>query len=523
MSPTLWYGLGMDQAIYAYGAWVWKTYHLPPYVGAWDQNFPGIFIIHRLAMALFGASILGFRLFDFLLQIGSLAMIFYLARRLSGSSAAAFLTCIFYSLFYVGRGRWDAGQRDAFVFTALLAAAFLSVVLARKVGMRAAATGFLAGFAFLVRPTYGLSWPVLAFFFLATRDKSKPKRIWAELCLFGACCLIPVLAVALYYWHQGYISELWRGPVLYNFEVYSKLKPPEIVQSSLAKILFALNSIFAGQPLIALLVLFAVLFEPKTGAGELKHRDVFHLILSLTLVSAVSYLILGKNLQYQLIPFWGFMIIMSSVAVRQISSVVARCAQGLRGRTAALIFYLLLIAFMFASIPPAWINFAFQHPFGNFESAYLSGADANDQLLSDNHYLAAKYLKSVIGPEDELEVFSAHPLISFLLKKKLPSRFCLVQHLMFGPKGQSLHPLQRQWIQEYTSAVISARPRFFVIADQGIYFSTNLSEPTIGRGLEEYFPELRRFLSENYRPLAKVRDTEIYELRAANQAGPRSK
>ena len=91
LSFTLWFGLAMDQSIFCYSVWVWKTFGLPPYVGAWDHAFPAIFIIHRLALALFGESVLGFRFFDYLVQLSCLPMIFYLAKRLSGFSASGFL------------------------------------------------------------------------------------------------------------------------------------------------------------------------------------------------------------------------------------------------------------------------------------------------------------------------------------------------------------------------------------------------------------------------------------------------
>ena len=61
LSLLLWLDFGPDQASFSYIAWVWKQYHLLPYIGAFDGDFPGIFIIHRLALELFGTSALGFQ------------------------------------------------------------------------------------------------------------------------------------------------------------------------------------------------------------------------------------------------------------------------------------------------------------------------------------------------------------------------------------------------------------------------------------------------------------------------------
>jgi len=153
------------------------------------------------------------------------------------------------------------------------------------------------------------------------------------------------------------------------------------------------------------------------------------------------------------------------------------------------------------------------------DAAYLSGTGASDELLSNSHYLPARYLQTVVGKDDGVEVFGAHPLIAFLLKKKLPSRFAMVQHLMFCPPGSGLSLMQRQGIEEYTRAVMSARPRFFVIAEQGIYFGTCLSRPSLKQGLAELFPELSTFLERNYMPLKKISQTEIFELKPGIEQG----
>jgi len=512
LSPILWYGAGMDQAFYLYGAWVWKSYHLPPYIGAWDSNFPGIYIIHRLAMALFGDRILGFRIFDFLVQLCCLAMIFALARKLTGSGTAAFVTCLLYGFYYLGRGRWDAGQRDAFVFAALLAAIFCSVVLNRRIWLRAVLAGIFAGLAFLIRPTYGLAWIVFGALFLLQAVREKRGPALAELLVFGFFCLAPSLLVVLYYWQAGYLLEMYRAIILYNFEVYSRLKPPAVANSWLAWMLFKANSLVGSQPVVSLLVLLAILFQGESGGARSGNRQIFWLLIIFISLSAFSYLLLGKDLQYQLIPLWGFAVILSSAGLSALGALLAGIYRGIVGRALAWTFYLAVAVFMFVSIPRNWAVFAFHYSYRDLDTAYLSGVGASDELLSENHYLAAKYLKTIVRPEDEVEVFGAHPLISFLLKKKLPSRFCAVQQLMFCPQGSGLSLMQRQWIEEYTKAVVAARPRFFVIAEQGIYFGTCLSRPSIKQGLAEIFPELGIFLERNYRPLKKIGQTEIYEL-----------
>jgi len=518
LSLTLWFGIGMDQAIYAYGAWVWKYYQLPPYIGAWDGNYPGIFIIHRAALELFGPTIIGFRIFDFLAQLSCLFMIYYLAKKISGSGKSAFLVCLFYSFYYFGRGRWDAGQRDAFAFWFLLGAVFFSAALKNRTWLRPVLVGLAAGFAFLIRPTYGLSWPVLGTFLLGQGLSKRPVKIWLELFIFSIACLVPSIIVIFYYSSGGYLNELFRALIIYDFEIYSKVKPPVAVDSWPAIPFFTLNTVFSSQPLIALLALFSVL-NFFGGEGATEEKGTLKLVLAMICAVLFSYLLLGKNLQYHLIPFWGFMIVVSGVAVKTIGTVLEKSFPGIAGRTLAAVFYLLLVFFTFASIPDKWVGHAVRHSFRDLESGYLSGVDVVDQLLSDNHYQAAKYLKGELRPEDQVEVFGAHPLIPFLIGRKLPSRFVCVQHLFFSPGRRPLSAMQKNWIREYTASVISARPRFFVLADQEINLTTALSKPTFKQALVEQFPELKAFLENNYRPFKKIGQTEIYELLPDSEGG----
>ena len=131
---------------------------------------------------------------------------------------------------------------------------------------------------------------------------------------------------------------------------------------------------------------------------------------------------------------------------------------------------------------------------------------------NSSFYLAARYLSRYIEPEDQLEVFGPYPLAPFLLKRKLPSRFCCVQHLIFIPRDGRMRSLQEQWLREYESAVIQARPRYFLVADpipDNPFF--NLRTRSLKQALKEYFPRLSAYFADNYRLLMEIGGVEIYE------------
>ncbi len=511
LALTLWYSFGMDQAICAYMAWVWKDQHLAPYLGSWDLTYPGIFVIYRLAMTLFGESILGFRIFDLIAQLLSLAMIYSLAKKLSGSQPAGFLSCLFYGIYYFGLGRWSAGNREVYVLWLFIAS--LLVSFSWQGLRRAVAAGLLIGFAPLIKPPYGLAWLVLGIVFLTEGLRQKRKIPWRELAIYSVCCFLPAAIFILYYLELGRLNDLYRALIWYNFQIYLKLAAlatggdPYLKFSSLVK-LFLLE-----QPLL----LFSAIFFLSFKAAERRAWDqgfkLFLAIVSLCLVSLIALVIQAKYFSYHLIPFWGLIAILSGPAFYRIGSRLKSPEPNLRNRLVSGFFYAAVILLMTLNIKPEQLSFAAKYCFRAVEPAYYSRYEsASDYALVSNYYLPAQYLKPLLKPRDQIEVFGVQPLLPFLLKKKIPSRFQNIQHLVYTPPGQTISDTQKQWIAEYTQAVIMARPRFFIVTDQQIPLSVDLSQPTVQTALSEQFPELNRFLRENYSPLRKFGLTEIYRL-----------
>src|SRR5688500_2502312 len=49
-----------------------------PYLGSWDQNFPGVVFYHWISIKLFGASDIGFRVIDLLNRVAISLLLFTL-------------------------------------------------------------------------------------------------------------------------------------------------------------------------------------------------------------------------------------------------------------------------------------------------------------------------------------------------------------------------------------------------------------------------------------------------------------
>jgi len=509
LSLTLWFRLTMDQAVFHYVAWVWQKYHLPPYIGAWDLSFPGIFLIHRLVLLVFGKSTFGFRFFDFLVQLGSLAMIFKLGRKIAQSSIAGFISGLCYGIYYFSLGPLESGEREGFVLFFLLAALLVGLPWQERSLWRAVLAGLLAGFVFLLKPTYGLVWPVLALWFLKEGWRKRRGTVWLEPGLFSLSCLLPSLAFIFYYWRLGYLSELYLVTLYFNFKVYSGTAG-SFFQAPWSFLLTLANSLFMRQPVILFLGALGILVPVSKCQSGLA-RTAFWLVFSLAAVSFLSYIIQAKYFPYHLIPFFGAMSIMAGPGSVWLGRQLEEQLDSAGGWVRAWILYSGLIIFMVLNLGPGTVDFAASYCFRSPGKAYLAG-DSRDAF----YYRAAQTLRPVLA-DREMEYFGWHPLLPFLLGKKLPSRFCVVYHLLMRPKSGALDPLQRRWMEEYTDAVIDAHPQFFLVSDRVPGWEVfNLPTPSLKQAMRDYFPRLEKFLLANYTLRFRLGEIEVYELNSEN-------
>ena len=531
LSLTLWFSLGMDQALYCYSAWVWKNYNLLPYVGVWEHNFPGIFLVHWLEMALFGEGVLGFRIFDFLVQLSCLPMIFYLARRLSGSGVPGLLTVgqgkpcpyarlagslatVFYGIYYFSLGNSGAGQRETFIleiFLTCLTIAFSGQGLFR---LRAAAIGLLLGFVFLLKPFYGLSWPVFGVFFLVTGMKQRPKKIRLDLLLFSICCLLPALIFIFSYWRMGFAGQLYQELVWYNLKIYSKM----IDAKTQWKYFFLqdfLNLVFHDQPMIFLSALIAIGYQFRKRSLA-KDKPLFWILLSLLFVCIFSYAFQAKFFPYQMAPFMGFLIIFSGWAFGQAVFMLKDLTRSAPGKTALAAACVILIILAIANTDPWLRGFAARYCFRDFDRAYQAGAGTvYDTQLSANYFQVARFLKPEVKPGDEIACFGPYPLLPFLLKTKLVTTFPCVQYLLRMRMDGQIPDLQKKWIEEFSGQIVSARPRFIVVSDSFPAWNNaffNYTQRDLAKALDHQFPGLKTFITNDYKLKAVIGHVKVYEI-----------
>ena len=514
LALTLWNGIGVDSAIISYCSWVWKHYGLPPYVGCKEADYPGIFILHRLAL-LFGENALGFRIFDFLVQLNCLVLIYWLTRKLSGQSLAGVLAGLFYAAYYFGLDFSMQGEREGFVFWLMLIATALSLQLKRSPALRNWLVGSLAGFIFLIKPTFGLLWPLFGAWLILDNAGSSGPALRKALGNFLFGCFWPGFAVVLYYFASGHLRELYEVPVYFMFKVYTRFPVYVATGAAPYSSFVKLNYLTMGPYLLKLMVREyplvlggAVLLWLQMGAGKLKPaRNIFWLLVSLLVVSLVSAYLQKGIWNYHRIPFWGLMTIFAGAGWAGILERVRGDKQVLVRELARTLAAMALVGWMLWSAGPALWSFAWHYSFRSVKNAHR-----HQYPIMEN---AAELVQSLVPPDQEIAYFGQTSMLPFLMLRKLVSPFPFTIHLYETFEDGTMSPLQHRWRRKYNSSFKKKKPRVFVFDTTCLF----CSDPDLKPIFRAYCPEIAQALERDYSLVEKIGMIEIY-LRQEGQDQP---
>jgi len=197
-----------------------------PYRDLFDMNFPGVYVLHMLALKLFGAGDMGFRAFDLVwLAATSLAAA---ALAAPWGSLAAAGAALFFAVYHLAGGAWQAGQRDFLLCPFLLLGALAVARWTERPAARARLVwaGLALGAAITVKPHASLLAAALAGLVAVVAWREGGGLALAVGIFAAALAVAPAMVVA---WlaAKGALAA-WREIVFdYLLPLYARIGRPE--------------------------------------------------------------------------------------------------------------------------------------------------------------------------------------------------------------------------------------------------------------------------------------------------------
>jgi hypothetical protein len=411
---------------------LWK-YGKLPYIGSWDQNFPGIVYLHWIPLAIVGNSDLSFRLIDLAANLFSSYLLYSVSRRIVASDVAL-LAPLIYAIYYVSGGWWAIGQRDAFAGCFLFAAAWMFSKGERLSSRWFVLLGVMIGCAAFIRPTYGLMLPLLALY--RFRLKSASSLTIGFTIPFVVFCLC--FAVS-----GGDLREVMLATFTYNTQAYGGLAEPWSELAARSPFQFTILLLaFAG---IARLLL--------TGSRDFCRWS----IIAGALTGLVSVLIMRKFFVYHFHVLFIFLIVFVVFALDLLFESVSRRTP----RTAILLSVTAVLLFVF--YPRHLLGIALRSE-GSITNR-IKHTQAAFSLDSSFGRAIDLQLSDYLDGERNVELVSVTPAVHWMNELDRPSRFTMIHPLTITGPGGKLRPFQERWRDEYLTALEKRKPKIIALAD----------------------------------------------------------
>jgi hypothetical protein len=501
LAPTLAYRVGVDQGVFAYmgdallqGKW--------PYIATWEADYPGLVFLQALEIFLFGKSIVMFRLFDLLFQLGNAYFIFRISDRLSGRVAGT-VAAVLYCLIYQGYGPWNTAQREGFAMLFVLSGFWTYLTAERRPPwVTAALIGLGMGLAITIKPTV----LALSLFYLPLAGGLRSSRGIGLAVLAGAFLVAPTLLVIAIYWSMGGLTQMYEALVSYQPIYTARLRGDEPL---LWHWIHKLGRLGRNA------VVLPVIYFPFLFAGTMRRE---RLMVWLALAGSVySVFVQGTYAGYHYLPGMAAGAILVGDLFVTLTAWMTR-RFGLPEtvgpvRTPMMIALVILaIALPVYARPVALQDFAtlqFLKPPRPLEFRNRTVFDFTES------YDVAAYLRDHTTSDQPVQVWGYESLVYYLADRPAASRFQMTHPLVMRVPGQDITPMQRRWRAEFVSDIERRQPAYVaVVRDDNWWWSPD--EKT-SEALLDDFPEWKAVISRDYALETTIGRFLIYRRAAATR------
>ena len=430
-----------------------------PYIGSWDNNFPGVVYVHALAILVFGPSDFGYRLLDICIQLFFAGFLYRFLLRWMKTHTAA-LASVLYVAYYVAAGPDVFGKQDDFGMMAIVVGASFVIARTNAESRGWAAIilgGVIAGVSLLMRPTFLLHIGFITLFVTLGSNRRLSATSLLQSVVFFIACFTSVGCVLLYYnTIPAGLAEVYNSTIRFNLDVYASL---------------GTNSKFWWELLRTGLVIPLALYAITRTKGSLsslvRSPDVREKLLyaSLVLSSLTVVIIMGKFYRYHLAAFFLMVMPMTAVGLEKLAlhvrSDVRRHFVFLGG-----VFLCSFIAYN--PISPLAFMLGLLTKVDPSENADIArrpdtlfGAIPEGAILT--------YLNKPENRTGAVEVCSYSPFLRYRLHRLSAGPYITFHAISFRTDATRIGPphytsYQRKWQRDYMNSLVSVKPHFIVLA-----------------------------------------------------------
>jgi 4-amino-4-deoxy-L-arabinose transferase-like glycosyltransferase len=453
-----------------------------PYLGSWDQNFPGIIPIQYLAILLFGGHDIGVHCLDVILQFG-FAILFYKFCRIWLREQTSAIAVVLYIFYYVsGRGSLYS-ERDVYGVMIIVSALYF-ILRGHTIGHSGRSSGggrayfllagLLAGYSILIRPSFVLAYLLLAAYLLSLQKrKNGVWTRWQPILLYCIAGMLPLLVLLLFYASiPGGLEAFYLATIRFNLDVYAALHGSVAFQTVLL--------IFLGRGLLiplALLCFIAMRKHSRSASGKERFFRAWSnnerllywsLLLSFLLIAAIQQ----NYLAYHFAPFYLLLCPFSAIGVEW-------ALEHVRGWFAR-IGTIVVVGFLYI-----FFMVGDRSELAGFVQALISGGNPLTAAYAQHHsspdfgavpeHAVLRYLSLPGNDTGSVEVCSFEPMLRVHLNRKFAGRYILPTAIALGMKGGTLAAprytdYQIAWRQAYMDSLRKNKPQFIILARNTAYW-----------------------------------------------------
>ncbi len=465
--------LERDEGEYAYAGQL-ILQGIPPYKLAYNMKFPGIYAAYGLIMSIFGQTIVAIHLGLLLINVATIALIFFVGRRLintvAGLTAAASYAVLSVSPSVLGLAAHATNFVVLFVLGGILLLLKEQAVTALEPSqpkrlLQLFASGLLFGIGALMKQPGVLFIPFGAIYIVWNDLNGRLflNRMFLRILIFVAGAAVPLGVTSLILWRAGVLDTFWFWTVNYARQ-YGSLVPlsqaPQIFSRSANEVVLTAWPIWTLAGIGALTV-----WDHRIRAS------IFFLIGFLFFSALAVCPGFFFRTHY-------FILVLPAVSLLA-GAAISKLTEILEGRLILLRLVPLLLFAFAVSVPIMFDKKIF------FE---VSPNQACGLIYPDNPFLESvrigTYVREHTEPGDTIVVLGSEPEIYFYSHRHSATGYIYTYGLMEPQKYA--HHMQEEMIRE----IEDARPKYLISVAIGYsWLRRPDSEPAIFTWANEYMAQ----------------------------------